>query len=228
MSIVLAGFALGLSLIVAIGPQNALLIKQGIKRQGVTAVVIVCMVSDVLLIFGGTAGVGYLVDRFPMALTILKYAGALYLAYFTFLCFRDAFKKDAEAIKTEHHDLQEVASFDGSTRGTLATRTRITPRTQQRAWLKPALAALAFTWLNPAAYIDVLVMLGGVANQYGTDGRWLFATGALCASVLWFPTVGFGASKFSDVLAQPRVWRIINFAIGCIMVALTYKLLFLV
>lgn len=225
----LAGFALGLSLIVAIGPQNALLIKQGIKRQGILAVVAVCAISDIILIYGGTAGVGYLVDRYPLALTLLKYGGAAYLAYFTWLCFRDAFKRDAEAITAEPNELQEVTSFDGTTGGTaVATRVQTKAPVRERVWVKPMLAALMFTWLNPATYVDILVMLGGVANQYGTDGRWLFATGAVCASLLWFPTVGFGAAKFSDVLAQPRVWRVINFVIGCIMAGLTYKLLFLV
>mgnify|MGYP002758258384 FL=1 len=83
---------------------------------------------------------------------------------------------------------------------------------------------MALTWLNPLAYVDVLVMLGGIANQYG-DGRWLFALGAMCASAVWFPTVGFGAARMSHTLAKPQTWRMVNFGIGCVMILLTFKLL---
>lgn len=234
MSIIVAGFALGISLIVAIGPQNALLLKQGIRRHAIGVVITICAASDIIMILGGTAGVGFLVDRFPWALTILKYAGAAYLAYFTFLCFRDALTPDGKAIDADAtpNKTEEIESFGTSpdTSGgvaTVATKTRrvIRRQMQEKTWLKPALAAVAICWLNPAAYVDVLVMLGDVANQYGPDDRWLFAGGAICASLVWFPTIGYGAAKFSDVLAQPKVWRVINFAIGCIMIGLTIKLL---
>src|SRR5699024_3195069 len=89
----------------------------------------------------------------------------------------------------------------------------------------PILATLAICWLNPAAYVDVLVMLGGIANQYGPDGRWVFAAGAITASMVWFPTIGLSAAKFSDILSRPAVWRGINIGIGCIMTLLTIKLL---
>ena len=95
----------------------------------------------------------------------------------------------------------------------------------ERAWVKPVLAALAICWLNPAAYVDVLVMLGGMANQYGTTNRWLFAAGALMASMVWFPLLGYGSARFSEVLSRPRVWQVINLGIGCIMTGLTIKLL---
>lgn len=270
MSIILAGFALGISLIVAIGPQNVLLIKQGVKREFIGAVVAVCALSDIALIFGGTAGVGVLVERFPTALIVLKYAGAAYLAYFTYLCFRDAIKPGGEGLNAEDptpHHPHHVDSFDGNpgrfdeagddgvgyddydgagfnsagsgggvgggvaTMATVAIKAkrmtkRITRRTvTHQSWLKPVLAALAICWLNPAAYVDVLVMLGGMANQYGNEGRWLFALGAVTASMVWFPTLGYGAARFSKVLARPRVWRIINFAVGFIMIGLTIKLL---
>lgn len=230
MSIVLAGFALGLSLIVAIGPQNALLIKQGIKRESVGVVIAICLISDVVLIFGGTAGVGVLVENFPIALTVLKYGGAAYLIWFAFTCFRDAVRPNATGLDTGANKVEEVASFDGTAPAggsTVATKTKV-KRAPERTWVKPALAALAFTWINPVTYIDVLVMLGGIANQYGTDDRWLFALGAIFASTIWFPTIGFMAGRFSSTLAQPRVWRIINFAIGTIMSFLVFKLLFLV
>lgn len=105
MSIVLAGFVLGLSLIVAVGPQNAMLLKYGIRRDHIGLIIVVCALSDVILITSGTAGVGYLVERFPNALEALKYIGAAYLAFFTFTCFRDAFKTKGEAIDVESTSL---------------------------------------------------------------------------------------------------------------------------
>src|SRR5699024_12644219 len=96
---------------------------------------------------------------------------------------------------------------------------------QKSTWLKPALATLAICWLNPAAYVDALVMLGGLANQYGPSGRWVFAAGATAASMVWFPTIGLGAGTYSHVLSRPAVWRGINFGIGWIMTLLTLKLL---
>ena len=117
MSIVLAGFFLGLSLIVAVGPQNAMLLKFGIRRDHIGLIIAVCALSDVILITSGTAGVGYLVEKFPNALQVLKYVGAAYLAYFTFTCFRDALQTKGEAIEVESTQPkvpQEIASFDGS------------------------------------------------------------------------------------------------------------------
>lgn len=217
MSVLLAGFALGLSLIVAIGPQNAYIIKMGVKRDHIGAIVLACLLSDVILIAGGTAGVGYLVERFPTALVVVKYLGAAYLIYFGYTCFRDAFKKEQEALVVEQTDPTHVETATGGGIGTLT-------RTKSDTWVKPVMGAMALTWLNPLAYVDVLVMLGGIANSYG-DARWVFAAGALCASAVWFPTIGFGSYRLSKTLAQPRTWRYVNFAIGCVMIALTFKLL---
>lgn len=206
LSVYAAGFALGISLIVAIGPQNALLLKLGIKRDHVWVVIAICSISDIILILGGTAGVGYLVETFPTALVALKYLGAAYLAYFTFLCFRDAFRDKVETLSppnAEPNKTQQIDAFDGgastgpgsSSIDTRKRTTRLRRQMQKSTWLKPALAALAICWLNPAAYVDVLVMIGGLANQYGTDGRWIFAAGAITASMVWFPTIGLSAAK---------------------------------
>lgn len=256
IAVLASGFALGLSLIVAIGPQNALLIKQGIRRQAVPILIAICALTDIILIFAGTAGVGFLVDRFPQALVVLKYAGAAYLTYFTVLCFRDALRPGASP-SDDTATTQPIESFDGASSSGLsqppqgpqhpalaqelaqehgheqgrgsAVRTKAAARSStpaaSRDWVAPALAMFAICWLNPAAYVDVLVMLGGMANQYGDPGRWYFAAGATCASLLWFPFLGFVASRYSEVLSQPRVWRAVNCAIGVIMCALVVKLL---
>lgn len=227
MSVVLAGFALGLSLIIAIGPQNAYIIKMGIKRDHVGAILLACLLSDVILINAGTAGVGYLVERFPTALTVVKYLGAAYLIYFGFTCFRDAFKKEQEALVV-HKSEPVAASVEANSGDTTApggsVLTKIRPRMRSTSWVKPVMGAMALTWLNPLAYVDALVMLGGIANQYG-DQRWIFAAGAVLASAVWFPSLGFGAYKLSHVLAKPMTWRIVNIVIGFVMLGLTAKLL---
>lgn len=242
MSIAIAGFLMGLSLIVAIGPQNALIIRQGVKREGVLAVLLVCIISDVILIFGGTAGVGALVERAPIALVVLKWLGAAYLLHFGISCWRDALKRRGDALTVEESEPEYAESSEmrsqqhGSSSLITAPKTRIgkpsrrSTEQQNKAhdphpWVKPVLAALAFTWLNPAAYIDVLVMLGGIANQHGETGRWIFASGALAASFVWFPFIGFTSLRFAHVLARPTVWRYINIAIGIIMFIMCFRLL---
>lgn len=215
VSVLLAGFSLGLSLIIAIGPQNAYIIKMGIKRDHVGPILLACLLSDVILINAGTAGVGFLVERFPTVLVVIKYLGAAYLLYFGLTCFRDAFKKEQEALVVHE---KSPSSSSPAPSGTVLTRTK------SRTWVKPVLTALALTWLNPLAYVDALVMLGGIANHYG-DQRWVFAAGAIAASAVWFPALGFGAYKLSRVLAKPTTWRVVNVVIGCVMLALTANLL---
>lgn len=226
MSIAFAGFLMGLSLIVVIGPQNALIIRQGIKREGLIPILVVCILSDVILIFGGTAGVGALVDRAPIALVVLKWLGVAYLLYFGFTCFKEAFKRHGQALTVEQSEPVAYEPTSSASSGVITkTRTKAQPKSTQRTWVKPVLAALAFTWLNPAAYIDVLVMLGGIANQHGPDGRWVFALGALCASLTWFPFIGYTSTRFSTVLSRPAVWRYINVAIGIIMMIMCARLI---
>ena len=94
----------------------------------------------------------------------------------------------------------------------------------QRTWVRPALAAVALTWLNPSAYLDSLVMIGGLANQYGDPGRWLFTGGALLASFIWFPVVGYGAGLLAGPLSSPKVWRVLNVAIAAVLAGLAVKL----
>ncbi|WP_034650308.1 LysE/ArgO family amino acid transporter [Corynebacterium vitaeruminis] len=224
MNIALSGFLLGLSLIVAIGPQNALIIKQGIKRQGIGPIITVCMLSDIVLMIGGTAGVGAIVSQAPMVLVIMRWLGAAYLAWFGYQCFRDSFAKDAKALVVDEQEPVGQPLAGGTS--AVAVDTRKATAVQHKAWVKPVMMALAFTWLNPAAWIDTLVMVGGLANQHGEVGRWYFVGGALVASMMWFPSVGYGAAALSGVLSRPKVWKVINFAIGCIMVSMCLRLIF--
>ncbi|MDU0478471.1 LysE/ArgO family amino acid transporter [Staphylococcus chromogenes] len=223
MSILLSGFLMGLSLIIAIGPQNALILKQGIKREPVVPILIVCLLSDVLLILGGTAGVGVLVEKAPTFLVVLKWLGVAYLIYFGFTCFRDARRSRALTVEVDQAPIAAPLS-DGGGVSLKTLKPSTTVRRAQAPWHAPVIAALTFTWLNPAAYVDTLVMLGGIANQYGEQFRWVFAAGALLASCVWFPAIGFGAVKLSGPLSQPLMWRRVNFAIGCLMMFLALRL----
>lgn len=228
MSIIVAGIFLGLSLIIAVGPQNIFLLKSGIKRQHVTAVVLTCIISDIFLITAGVAGVGVLVDSAPLLLEILRWGGAAYLLWFAWTNFRDAATPGAiTVVETEPIGPHDETSGTGG--GAVITRPRPTTGlkrpTHRPTWLAAVGTTLALTWLNPLAYVDVVVMVGGIANQYGTDGRWLFALGAFIAALIWFPLVGYGAALLRKPLSRPHVWRWLNIGIGVVMCGLALKLI---
>ena len=189
------GFVTGLSLIVAIGAQNAYVLRQGIARRRTATVVAICAVSDVLLIVAGVGGVGLVVAQHPDVLLVFRIAGAAYLLWFAFQSFRSAAR--ATGLR---------AATDGTGgRGVVVT-------------------ALALTFLNPHVYLDTVLMLGNLANQQGAL-RWWFAAGAATASVVWFTALGFGGRALAPVLGRPKVWRVIDIAIGCTMLAIAAMLL---
>ena len=232
MSIALNGFITGLSLIIAIGPQNALLLRQGLKRVAVTHVIAVCLISDVFLIVGGTLGVGVIVEKAPIVLVALKWLGFFYLLYFAYTCFRDALKshsltvdESAPSTPDNGETLVSTSGTDNGTGGVAVAQRTMAPAKTQPDWVKPVIAALVFTWLNPAAYVDTLVMLGGIANQYGDPGRWHFTVGVLAASAVWFPLIGYGAAKLSKPLSNHRVWQGLNGVFGFVMIGIALRLL---
>lgn len=194
-TLALAGLITGLALIVAIGAQNAFVLRQGVRREHVGLVVAVCMLSDAVLIFGGTAGVGAAVGAAPWLLEVLRWGGALYLLWFAVTSFRSALQPTALT-------LEQAPRSAGSVLGT----------------------TLALTWLNPHVYLDTVVFLGSLANQHGPDGRWVFAAGAVLGSVLWFTALGYGARLLSGPLGDPKAWRVLDLVIGVVMVALAAKL----
>ncbi len=193
MTIALAGLLTGLSLIVAIGAQNAFVLRQGIRREHVGVVVAICAISDAVLIIAGTLGIGILVTTFPVVLDVLKWGGVAYLLWFAFTSFRSAARAQG---------LKESAP---RTAGSVVATT------------------LALTYLNPHVYLDTVVMLGNLANQYGAD-RWLFSGGAAFGSLAWFTGLGFGARALAVPLGRPSVWRVIDMVIGVIMVAIAIRL----
>lgn len=196
MTELLTGLLSGLSLIIAIGAQNAYVLKQGLLRQHVGVVMGVCIVSDAVLITAGVSGVGVLVDRFPVVLTVLRWLGAAYLLGYGLFSLWSA--------RRAHH--LDPSSTTGRTAMSVAT------------------TAVALTWLNPHVYLDTVVLLGSLANQHGPDGRWLFAGGAIVGSVVWFLALGLGARALSRWLARPLTWRVLDVLIGVVMIILAVRL----
>ena len=195
---VLPGVLTGLALIVAIGAQNAFVLRQGIRRQHLGVVVAICIASDVVLIALGTAGIGFLIERAPWLLDIFRWAGVLYLVGFAVLSFKSALKPQT---------LEAAQEGGGSLRTAVLT-------------------TLALTWLNPHVYLDTVLMLGNLANQHG-DHRWIFAAGAMTGSVIWFSALGWGARALSHVLNTPLTWRIVDVGVGLVMLFIAVKLAFM-
>ncbi|GAA1635276.1 LysE/ArgO family amino acid transporter [Georgenia ruanii] len=195
MSSVLSGLLTGLSLIVAIGAQNAFVLRQGLTRNHIAVVVAICAASDAVLIVLGVSGVGAVVREHPTALAVLRWVGAAYLLVYGLRSLWSARRPQG---------LDPLA-------GRAAGRRRVVATT------------LALTYLNPHVYLDTVLMLGSVANQYGAD-RWWFATGAVAGSVLWFTALGFGARAAAPVLRRPATWRVLDVVIGAVMIALAVRL----
>ncbi|WMX46309.1 LysE/ArgO family amino acid transporter [Streptomyces roseicoloratus] len=200
---VIAGFGTGLSLIVAIGAQNAFVLRQGARRQAVLAVVAICALSDVALITLGVAGVGAVVTAWPVALTAVGLAGGAFLLCYGFLAARRVLRPDPDASLTTG-DGPGARSADGPG-----------ARSARRA----VLTCLAMTWLNPHVYLDTVLLLGSLASDRG-DLRWAFGAGAALASLSWFVALGFGARLLSGVLSRPKAWRVLDGLVAATMLAM--------
>lgn len=193
----LAGFGASLGLIVVIGAQNAFVLRQGIKREWVLPVVVLCALSDAVLIFAGVAGIGAAVQGAPAVLQVIRWVGAAFLVTYGFFAAKRALRP-------------------GSLRATGGAGP---------AGLGAALVTvLALTWLNPHVYLDTLVLLGSLANAQG-EGRWAFGLGAASASALWFPLLGYGARALSGFFARPAAWRVLDAFVAALMVGLAAMLL---
>ena len=191
-----AGFGTALGLIVAIGAQNAFVLRQGIRRHAVGSVVAICAVSDAVLIALGIAGVGALLRAYPSAITVITVLGAAFLLCYGFLAARRVFRPSA----------LEVAGV------AIGSRRRV------------ALTCLALTWLNPHVYLDTLLLLGTLAAARG-DLRWAFGVGAVLASLCWFAALGFGARLLTGFFAKPASWRLLDGFVAATMLTLGALLL---
>lgn len=193
----LAGFGAGLSLIVAIGAQNAFVLRQGLRREHLAPIVAVCIASDAVLIVAGVGGVGALIQAAPFALAVVRWAGAAFLLAYAVIAARRALKPGALAASGP------------------AARTTLTAAVT---------TAVALTWLNPHVYLDTVVLLGSLASGHGAAGRWPFAWGAVAGSTLWFSLLGFGAKFLAPVFARPGAWRILDGGIAVLMTVLAVLL----
>ncbi|MDE0546097.1 LysE/ArgO family amino acid transporter [Microbacterium sp. C7(2022)] len=214
LTTLLAGFGLGLSLIVAIGAQNLFVLRQGLRKQYVFLVATVCAASDAVLIALGVSGIGLVLDAVPWLVDTVRWAGALFLFGYGFLAARRVWSPSGES-------LQPAQADDAGT--THAARSGGV-RTAARTRLMPVLATcLALTWLNPHVYLDTVFLLGTVANTH--DAKWVFAAGAMLGSVVWFFGLAIGARYLSRWLSTPRAWRILDGVIAVVMIALGISLI---
>ncbi len=213
----LAGLGLGLSLIVAIGAQNLFVLRQGIRRDHVLAVVVVCAASDAVLIVLGVSGVGLALTALPWLVTAVRWAGAAFLVGYGLLAARRAWRPSGVLAVTDDH----ANSAGVDTRPSAGTPQSIAVAPTRLAGT--VLTVLALTWLNPHVYLDTVFLLGSVSTTYG-DSRWIFALGAVIASVVWFSVLGFGARYLGRWLATPRAWRILDAVIAVVMIALGVSL----
>lgn len=192
----LSGFGFGAGLIVAIGAQNAYVLRQGLRREHVAPVVAICAVSDILLIAVGTAGVGAVITATPGLLVAVTVLGSGVLFWYAATALRRALRPQAL-----------VADASGGA-GRLA---------------QVALTAAALTWLNPHVYLDTVVLLGSVASA--SEQPWVFAAGAMAASVAWFSGLGFGARVLRPLFSSERAWRVFDLVVAAVMASIAVGLL---
>lgn len=196
-AIFLKGMGLGASLIVAIGTQNAFLLKQGLKRHYVLTCILVCLVCDALLISAGVAGMGTVIANNPSFLLWAKAGGATFLIAYGLRAANSAWRP--------------------------AALTASTAKAPDGYWAVIG-AALAFSLLNPHAFLDTVILLGSIGGQHEGSGRVYFAGGAIMASALWFFVLGFGARYLAPVFAKPVAWRVLDGIIALVMWAIAASL----
>lgn len=195
LSALLTGLFTGLSLIVAIGAQNAFVLRQGLSREHIGTVILICIAGDVLLINAGVAGVGAVVQSHPAVLTACRWLGAAYLVWFGVRSL--------------------LAARQPSSLGTGAPTARGSV----------AAVALTITFLNPHVYLDTVLMLGNIANQQGAGDRWWFAAGACLGSVAWFTLIGYGARYAARWMSRPGTWRVLDVLVAVTMLTVAVLLI---
>lgn len=193
LSIFLQGFFMGASLIIAIGVQNAFVLRQGIKQRHVFITALTATLCDVTLIAAGVLGFGVIIERFPSLITVVTWGGAAFLFVYGLKSFYRAYKPD-----TLDQSKAEGMAGDGSVKKTIAV-------------------LLAVSLLNPHVYLDTVVLLGGISASHGEPGRYIFGIGAIIAAAVWFFGLAYGARLLSPVFEKPRAWQILDFLIGIVM-----------
>lgn len=189
LNAIVSGFAVGLGLIIAIGAQNAFVLKQGLKQQYVFWICLVCAFSDSLLILLGVAGFAQVIAHFPKLVEVSKYLGALFLFIYGAKHFYSAYAVTQTLEPAEH-----------------------TPQN----FLQIILICLAFTWLNPHVYLDTVILVGSVSTQYDIY-KWYFAFGAVCSSWLFFYSLGYCAKFLLPWFKKPLSWKVLDIVIAMMM-----------
>lgn len=184
-----AGYFTALSLIAAIGAQNAFVLRQGLRREHVLIVVLTCVISDALLISAGVAGFGHLSQVAPWITTVMLYAGAAFLVVYGALRFKAAAQGGASLM----------------------------PRAGETTSLARTLGPLLLiTWANPHVYLDTVVLIGAISSNY-MPAQWVFGTGAIIASISFFFALGYGARLLAPVFASARAWVVLEVVVGITM-----------
>lgn len=192
---IFSGFFTAISLIAAIGAQNAYVIRQSLTRKHVLLVVVICALADAVLIIAGIAGLGALITSAPMLMEFIRWFGVAYLVWFGIKSVRSAFK---------------IQSLDAGT-------------AQSAGRKQVVLSILGFTFLNPHVYLDTVILLGSIANQFQSD-RWWFGFGAMMSSVVWFFSIGYGAKAAAKYMAKPVFWKILDLVIAVVMFSIAILL----
>ena len=191
------GCGTGAGLIIAIGAQNAFVLKQGILKNHVLVTVLICALLDMILIWLGIAGFGKILTTNLIFLSIARWGGAAFLFYYGYRSFRNVFR--SEALKLD-------------------------PNFEKPNFKVSVITVLALTLLNPHVYLDAVILLGSIGAQFPLPERDFFAYGAIFASFVWFFALGYGARFLAPLFQKPQAWKVLDFLIGCIMWAIALTL----
>jgi L-lysine exporter family protein LysE/ArgO len=197
MHAALAGFSLGLSLILAIGAQNAFVLRQGLRREHVVWICLLCAISDAILIALGVSGFSVLLKSAPWLAPLMRYGGVAFLLWYGARSLWTAWRSSASLMPGE---------------------------APPRALMPTLLTCAALTWLNPHVYLDTVVLLGSIATQF-PGAHLAFALGAMCASLVFFFALGYGAALLRPLFARPVAWKVLEILVGLTMWAIALKLL---
>ena len=197
MFAIIPGLLAGLSLIIAIGAQNAFLIRQGLTKKFVLLTVLICAISDAILIALGASGLGALIKSNKNVLEFVRWFGVIYLLWFAFRSAKSVLKKEV---------LNSAGEASADRKSVILT-------------------VLALTFLNPHVYLDTVILLGSISNQFGSD-KWFFCVGAMLASFIWFTAIGFGAKSASRFMSRPIFWKILDSIVAVIMLSIAALLAF--
>ena len=205
MSAFINGLLTGGSLIVAIGSQNAYVLKQGLLKSHVFLVCSICAIADALLIAIGTSGLGRVVSSYPQLLYYISLFGALFLFVYGVLSFRDAIKP----VENQYSSMEGKSSQEG---GSSSVKLVV-------------ITVLALTFLNPHVYLDTVLLIGSIASPYSNEAKYYFTFGAISASFIWFFSLGYGARLLIPLFAKTLTWQILNISIAIIMWSIAWMLL---